>query len=53
VVFGYIAAHVQDNIGVSKINVVICHGAATVRLCQSRYRSAVSDTGLVFNVYQA
>ena len=52
VIFSHIAAHVQDDVGIAKINVMVRHGAASERLSQSRYRSAVSDTGLVLDIDQ-
>ena len=52
-VFGHIAAHVQDDIGIAEIDKMIGHGTASERLSQSRYRGAVSDTGLVLDVHEA
>jgi hypothetical protein len=53
VVLSNIAAHVHNNVSVSKIDIMIGHGTASERLSQSRYRGAVSDTGLVFDVDDA
>jgi hypothetical protein len=50
VVFGNITTHVQDDISISKINIMIGHCTTSIRLCQSRNSGAVSDTGLVLNV---
>jgi hypothetical protein len=50
VVFSHIATHIQNDIGISKIDIMIGHCTASERLSQSRYSSAVSDTGLVLNV---
>jgi len=50
VIFSYIATHVQNDIGISKIDIMVGHCTPSVRLCQSRYSGAVSDTGLVLNV---
>jgi hypothetical protein len=50
VVFSCIAPHYQDAIAVADVNPMVGHCAASERLCQSRNCSAVSDTGLVFNV---
>jgi hypothetical protein len=50
VVLGHIATHVQDDIRISKIDIMIGHGTASERLSQSRYSSAVSDTGLMFDI---
>ena len=52
-VLSHITAHVQNNVSVSKIDIMIGHGTASERLSQSRYRGAVSDTGLMFNVNDA
>ncbi len=52
-VLGNIAAHIQNNIGVSEIDIMVCHGAATERLCQSRNSCAVSYTGLMFDIDKA
>ena len=52
VIGGRVAAHNQNAITVLKIDPVIRHGAASERLCQSRYSSAVSDTGLVLDIDQ-
>jgi hypothetical protein len=49
-IFSSIAAHDQDDIGVSDIYPVICHCTASERLCQSRNCCGVSDTGLVLYV---
>ncbi len=49
-IFGYISPHIKDDIRVSKIDKMIGHCTASERLSQSRYSSAVSDTGLVLNV---
>jgi hypothetical protein len=53
VVFSHITAHVQNHIGISKIDIMIGHRTASERLSQSRYRGAVSDTGLVFDIDEA
>ena len=50
VVFSNIAAHIQNDVSISEINVMVCHCTATERLCQSRYSCAVSYTGLMFNI---
>ena len=50
VILSHITTHIQNNIGISKIDIVIGHCTTPERLSQSRYSSAVSDTGLVFNV---
>ena len=52
-IFGYITTHVQNNIRITKINVMIGHRTTSERLSQSRYSRAVSDTGLVFNINDA
>ena len=49
-VFGDIARHIKDDISISEIDIMIGHCTASERLSQSRYSSAVSDTGLVLNV---
>jgi hypothetical protein len=46
-ILSYITAHVQNNISITKINIMVRHCATTERLCQSRYSCAVSYTGLV------
>ena len=51
-VLGRVAAHVQDDVGIAEIDPMVGHGAASERLSQSRYRGAVSDTGLVLDVHQ-
>ena len=52
-VLSHITTHVQNHIGISKIDIMIGHCTASERLSQSRYRGAVSDTGLMFNVDEA
>ena len=52
-IFSDIATHIQDDICIPKINIMIGHCAASIRLSQSRYSRAVSDTGLMFNVDDA
>jgi hypothetical protein len=52
-VFRWVAPHAQNAITVGDVNPVIGHCTAPERLCQSRNSGAVSDTGLVFYVYQA
>ena len=52
-ILGDIATHVENDIGIPEINIMIGHCTASERLCQSRYSRAVSDTGLVFNVNQS
>ena len=52
-VLGNIATHIKDDISISEINIMVCHCAATERLCQSRYSGAVSYTGLMFNIDEA
>ncbi len=49
-IFSYIAPHVENDISISKIDIMIGHCTTSERLSQSRYRGAVSDTGLVFNI---
>ena len=49
-VLSNIPTHVQDNIGISKIDIMIGHCTASERLSQSRYSGAVSDTGLVLDI---
>jgi hypothetical protein len=49
-ILGHIATHIQNDIGIPEINIMIGHCTASVRLSQSRYSRAVSDTGLMFNV---
>jgi hypothetical protein len=53
VVLSHITTHVQNNISISKIDVMIGHCTASERLSQSRYRGAVSDTGLMFDIDDA
>jgi hypothetical protein len=53
VVFRHIATHVDDDISVSEIDVMVCHCAASERLSQSRYSGAVSYAGLMFNINEA
>jgi hypothetical protein len=50
-VFGSIAAHNQNTITVLNIIPVVGHRTASERLSQSRNSCAVSDTGLMFEVY--
>jgi hypothetical protein len=50
VVLRDIAAHVEYYIRIAEIDVMVCHCAASERLCQSRYRGAVSYSGLVFDI---
>lgn len=52
-VFGSVAALDKNTITVLNIDPVIRHRAASERLCQSRYRGAVSDPGLVLKIDQA
>jgi hypothetical protein len=52
-VLSHITTHVQNHISVSKINIMIGHGTASERLSQSRYRGAVSDTGLMLDIDDA
>ena len=52
-VFCYIAAHIKDYISIAEINIMVCHGAASERLCQSRYSGAVSYSGLVLDIDEA
>ena len=53
VIFSYIAPHVENDISVPKIDIMIGHCTTSERLSQSRYRGAVSDTGLVLNIDNA
>jgi hypothetical protein len=53
VVFSYVAPHIQNDISISKINIMIGHRTASERLSQSHYSWAVSDTGLVFDIDDA
>ena len=48
-----IAPHNEDNIGIANIDPVIRHCTAPERLSQSRYSCGVSDSSLVFYIYQA
>ena len=48
-----VGTHHQDAIGIPDVDPVIRHRASSERLCQSRNRSAVLDTGLMFNIYQS
>ena len=50
---GSIAAHYQNAIAVFNVDPVIGHCAASERLSQSRYRGAVSGTGLVVDMDDA
>ena len=52
-VLSHITTHVQNHIGVSKIDIMIGHCTASERLSQSRYRGAVSDTSLMFDINDA
>src|SRR4030042_3812350 len=52
-VFSNIATHIQNNISITKINIMVCHCTATERLCQSRYSCAVSYAGLMFDIDEA
>jgi hypothetical protein len=52
-IFSSVAAHDENAIAVGDIDPVVRHGAASERLSQSRYRGAVSDTGLMFYVDQS
>lgn len=52
-VLRHITTHVQDDVGISKIDVMVGHCAASERLSQSRHRGAVSDTRLMFDIDDA
>jgi hypothetical protein len=47
-----VGSHNENAVTVSNVDPVVGHCAAPERLCQSRNRSAVSDTGLVFDIDQ-
>jgi len=49
-VFCYIAAHIEYDICIPEIDVMVRHCAASERLSQSRYSGAVSYTGLMFDI---
>jgi hypothetical protein len=51
--FGSVAAHDQDGIGILDVDPVIGHCAASKRLSQSRNSGAVSDSGLMVHMDDA
>jgi hypothetical protein len=51
-IFRCIGSHDQDAVGVSNVDPVVGHGAASERLCQSRNSGAMSDTSLMFDIDQ-
>jgi len=49
-VLSHVAAHIQNDIRISKIDIMVGHCTASERLSQSRYSGAVSDTGLMLDI---
>ena len=52
-VFRNVASHIEYDISIAEINIMVCHCAATERLCQSRYCGAMSYTRLMFDIDKA
>jgi hypothetical protein len=52
-IFCHITTHIQDDVGISKIDIMVGHCTTSERLSQSRHRGAVSDACLMLDIDDA